>query len=65
MANRCLILLLPTLNASVDEKAHRFPPDVSFLSWQDTAIHFPFEDSSNLFGTETDPAVFRHGDGGT
>jgi len=48
MANRCLIPLLPTLNASVDEKTHRFPPEVSFLSLQDTTIHFPFGDSSNL-----------------
>ncbi|MDP6595329.1 MAG: hypothetical protein QGI86_05465 [Candidatus Poribacteria bacterium] len=47
------------------KKAHRFSPEVSFLSWQDTAIHLPFEDNLNLFGTETDPAVFRHGDSGT
>jgi len=63
MANRCLILLLPTLNASVDEKKHTDFRPISFLSWQDTAIHFPFRDNSNLFAAETDPAVFRNGAG--
>jgi len=58
-----LILLLPTLNASVDEKKHTDFRPISFLSWQDTAIHFPFRDNSNLFAAETDPAVFRNGAG--
>ena len=39
------------------KKTHSFPPDVLFLSLQDIAIHLPFGDNSNLFETETDPAV--------
>jgi len=47
------------------KKTHSFPPDVLFLSLQDIAIHLPFGDNSNLFETETDPAVFSNGGGGT
>jgi len=43
------------------KKTHSFPPDVLFLSLQDIAIHLPFGDNSNLFETETDPAVFSNG----
>jgi hypothetical protein len=38
---------------------------VLFLCLQDTAIHFPFGDNSNVFGTEKDQAVFSNGGGRT
>ena len=44
-------------------KKHTDFRPISFLSWQDTAIHFPFRDNSNLFAAETDPVVFRNGAG--
>ena len=45
------------------KKSHQIPPYVSFLCLQDTAIHFPFGDNSNVFGTEKDQAFYNK-DGG-